>query len=113
MILAKEYGDLNSNLEGRPALHWISLKIFPIHTCQRVWEPQWQEGRPALHCIFPDMGSHYVLAKEHGYLNSKETTPDPWACCGAQRKKFSGETGLRTCWMEEVWYSHGCQTARL
>jgi hypothetical protein len=32
--------------------------------------------------------SHYLLAKEHGDLNSKETTPNPWACCGAQRKKI-------------------------
>ena len=31
--------------------------------------------------------SHYLLTKEHGDLNSKETTPNPWACCGAQRKK--------------------------
>ena len=32
--------------------------------------------------------SHYLLTKEHGDLNSKETTPNPWACCGAQRKKI-------------------------
>ena len=54
--------------------------------------------RAGQHCtgypyIFPDMGSHYVLAKEHGYLNSKETTPDPWACCGAQRKNFLAKRG--------------------
>jgi hypothetical protein len=51
--------------------------------------------------------SHYLLAKEHGDLNSKETTPNPWACCGAQRKKIllakrgSEPVGWVFCWVPD------------